>query len=79
VQEANIYALLTDVFREVFDDDELVLRPEMTADDVEGWDSMVNIRLMLAVERAFKVSFSASQIASLKNVGDLAELIRSRQ
>lgn len=72
-----LYAKLTGVFEDVFDDD-IVLRPEMTADDVDGWDSMAHIRLMLACERAFGVKFSAGQIAALKNVGDLAALIASK-
>ena len=73
-----IYAKLTEVFRDVFDDDTIVARPELTADDVEGWDSFAHLRLIFSVEESFTVKFSASQIASLKNVGDLAALIQSK-
>ncbi|HYW54236.1 MAG TPA: acyl carrier protein [Dongiaceae bacterium] len=73
-----IYGKLSDILRDQFDDDDIVARPELTAGDVDGWDSFAHIRLMLAVERSFGVSFSASQISSLRNVGDLANLIASK-
>lgn len=73
-----IYEKLSDILRDQFDDDDIVARPDLTANDVDGWDSFAHIRLMLAVERSFGVSFSASQISSLNNVGDLANLIASK-
>ena len=66
---------LNEVFREFFDDDNLVMRPEMTAHDVDGWDSLANIRLLLTLERKFHIKFSASEVGGLKNVGDLVTLI----
>jgi acyl carrier protein len=72
----EIYERLETIFRDVFDDDSLLVTSELTARDVEGWDSMMNVQLMLTIERAFNVHFSASQIASLGKVGDLAALIR---
>ena len=77
MQEADIYAKLTSVFHDVFDDD-LVLTPELTADDVDGWDSLNHIRLMLAVSKAFNMKFSASAVGELKDVGDLVALIRRK-
>jgi acyl carrier protein len=70
---------LTSVFREVFDDDELVLKPEMTADDVDGWDSLAHIRLILSVQKAFGVKFSPVEMNRLKNVGDLIALTKDKQ
>jgi len=70
---------LTSVFREVFDDDELVLTPAMTADDVDGWDSLAHIRLILSVQKAFGVKFSPVEMNRLKNVGDLISLTRDKQ
>jgi acyl carrier protein len=70
---------LTRVFREVFDDDELVLRPELTADDVDGWDSLSHIRMILAVQKAFGVKFTAAEMSRLKNVGDLIALTKLKQ
>lgn len=68
-------ARLTEVFRDVFDDDELVVTPETAAGDIEGWDSLMHVTLILNLEKAFKVKFTSTQVASLKNVGDLLKLI----
>lgn len=67
------------VFRDTFDDDALVLRPEMTADDVEGWDSLMHINLIYAIEQEFKVRFTTAEVTSLKNVGDLIALVEKKQ
>ena len=75
---ASILSRLTPVLRDVFDNDNLVATPELTARAVEGWDSLGNVRLFLEIERAFAVRFSATEIASLKNVGQLAELIEKK-
>ena len=73
-----IYEKLTSVFRDVLDDDSIVLRPDLTAKDVEGWDSLSHIRLMLKIERTFSVRLTASEIGKLKNVGDLADLLQRK-
>jgi acyl carrier protein len=77
--EDPILTRLTSIFREVFDDDELVLKPELTADDVDGWDSLAHIRLILSVQKAFSVKFSAAEMSRLKNVGDLVALTKHKQ
>jgi len=73
-----IYEKLTDILRDTFDDEDVVARPELTADQVDGWDSLAHMRLMRNVEKSFGIGFSASQIDALKNVGDLATLIQSK-
>lgn len=73
-----IYPRLTEAFHDVFDDDTLAIAPETTAADVPGWDSLAHIRLILAVQKAFGVKFSAAQTANLRNVGEMAELIRAK-
>jgi acyl carrier protein len=78
METAEIYKKLNTVFEHVFDDDSIVVRPELSADDVDGWDSLAHIRLILTVEKAFNVKFSASEIGKLKNVAGLADLIRSK-
>ncbi len=78
MEELAVYEKLTTVFRDVFDEDNLVLTPEMAADDVDGWDSLSHIRLVLAVSKAFGLKFSASEVGSLKNVGEFAALIRTK-
>lgn len=67
---------LTKVFHDVFDDETIVLHPEMTADEVDGWDSLNHIRLVVSVEKEFGVKFSAAAIGGLKNVGDFITLIQ---
>ena len=73
----QVLEMLTDVFREVFDDDTIELKPEMTAQDIEAWDSMNHIRLILSVERRFNFRLPSTKVGNLKNVGDLTELIRA--
>jgi acyl carrier protein len=78
MDSAAVYSKLNDVFRNVFDDDELVITPELTANDVDGWDSLRHVRLMLTVERAFGIKVSAYEVNKLKNVGQLANLIQEK-
>jgi acyl carrier protein len=78
VDEAQIYVRLETIFHDVFDDEAIKLTPTLTAKDVDGWDSLTHIRLMLSVEKAFKVKFSTSEFGSLRNVGDLVGLIKRR-
>ena len=72
------YATLTDVFRDVFDDDSIVLHENTTADDIADWDSQSHITLILAAEMRFGVKFRTSELDSLKNVGDFASLIEAK-
>lgn len=69
---------LQQVFRGVFDDDSLAISRETTAQDIEAWDSVQNVTLMMEVESAFGVRFSTSEMAYLKNVGELADLIAAK-
>lgn len=69
---------LTDIFRDLFNDPSLTLRDQMTAADVEGWDSFNHINLVMAVEEEFSARFSTSEIAQLANVGQFKELIASK-
>jgi acyl carrier protein len=78
MDEQEIYERLTKIFEDVFDEDTIKVTPELTAKDVDGWDSLTHIRLMLTVEKAFKVKFSASEIGKLANVGELVKLIKAR-
>jgi acyl carrier protein len=78
MDEPQIYAILAKVFQDVFDDDSINVTPELSAKDVDGWDSLNHIRLLLTVEKAFKIKFSTSEIGKLENVGDLAALIKKR-
>jgi acyl carrier protein len=70
---------LNDIFRDVFEDDELEVTRETTANDVEGWDSLMHVTLIINVEKVFGVQFTSSEISALKKVGDLEDLIHSYQ
>ena len=74
----QIYTRLTGIFQDVFDEDSIKVTPELSAKEVDGWDSLTHIRLILTVERAFKIKFSTSEIGKLENVGDLVALIQTR-
>ena len=76
--DSEIFSRLTDIFHDVFDDDDIELTPDMTAEDVEEWDSLSHIRLIVAAEREFGVSFSSSEVANLENVGQFVDLIVAR-
>jgi acyl carrier protein len=78
MESNTIYKQLSGVFAEVFDDEAIVLTPAMTAEDVDGWDSLNHIRLIVSVERAFNIKFSTPEIGKLKNVGELVDLIASK-
>jgi len=78
MDEKQIYARLTEIFEQVFDEDSITVTPELTAKDVDGWDSLTHIRLILTVEKAFKVKFTTSEIGRLEKVGDLVALIQLR-
>jgi acyl carrier protein len=73
--EAEIYANLTGVFRDVFDDDDIVLTPKTTADDIAGWDSQAHVNLVVAAEVKFGVRFRTAELESLHNVGEFVQLI----
>lgn len=75
--ESEIRAKLTEIFRDVFDDETLEITPQTTAADVEHWDSLSHISMIVAVEKAFGVRFTTGQVQALKNVGDLLALIGS--
>jgi acyl carrier protein len=74
----ELYEKLTDIFRECFDDDDIVATPELTADDVDEWDSLAHVRLILAIGRSFNIRFSASEVSNFKNVGELAVTIQAK-
>jgi len=74
----NVTEELTAVFREVFDDEGIQLTPELTSDDVEGWDSLSHVNLIIAVEMKFDIEFTQKEIRSFANVGELVACIESK-
>ena len=75
----EIINLLTPIFREVLDIEDLVLTPETSANDVDGWDSLAHIRLVVSIENELALRFTAEEVSSLKTIGDLAALVRRKQ
>jgi len=71
----QIIAELQPVFADILDVPDLRLTPETKASDVEGWDSLAHINLVVAVEKRYKVKFALGELQDLKNVGDMADLI----
>jgi acyl carrier protein len=78
MENNEIVSRLTPIFRDVFDDDALVVTEGMSAVDVPTWDSLSNINMIIAVEKAFGVKFSIKDVRNLKNVGELLELIKRK-
>lgn len=80
MNESEIYERLTEVFREVLDDDTIALHPGTKADDVPGWDSQAHIELVIAAEERFGVHFRTADLDAMKNVGDfVASIARKLQ
>ncbi|NJC88534.1 MAG: acyl carrier protein [Desulfuromonas sp.] len=69
---------LTKIFREVFDDEDITLSGEMTADDVDGWDSLSHVNLIVTIETRFNIKFTQKELLTFRNVGDLMDSIQSK-
>ena len=78
MQQQDIYAQLTTIFRNLFDDDTLTLTPGLTAADVPDWDSFNHINLIVAVESKFGIKFHTAELESMHTVGHLADLIQTK-
>ncbi len=74
----EILASIRDIMRDVFDDDDLEISLQTTAEEVEDWDSLSHIRLIVAVERKFGFKFKNSEVEALKNVGELVNLVETK-
>ena len=78
MQEVEIYNELTKIFRDIFGDDSIDLKPETSAVDIDEWDSLNHINILVAVQEKFGIRFQASELESLFNVGSLVSLIKIR-
>ena len=78
MQQQEIYTQLTSIFHDLFDDDTLVLTPELTAGEVPEWDSFNHINLIVAVEARFGIKFQTAELESMQTVGHLADLVQSK-
>lgn len=78
MNKEQVMEKLTEIFRDVFDDEDIVLTEETSAKDIEEWDSLEHINLIAAVEKAFKFRFAMKEVSSMKNVGEMADIICTR-
>jgi len=74
----EVLVKLSAVFHNVFDDDSIVISDQTTARDIDGWDSLANIRLILSIEQEFRLKFDVGEISEFRNVGDLVTAIAGR-
>lgn len=72
----RIYEKMTEIFRDVFDDESIVLADETTADDIEDWDSLEQINLLMAIENNFGIKFRLADVSGLENVGAMVDLVQ---
>lgn len=74
----EIYKQLDEVFQDVFDDESIHVSDSTTADDIEDWDSLEHINLVVAIENKFGIKFNMSEVTSMKNVGEMVDIILER-
>lgn len=74
----EIVTTLQEIFVDIFDDESITVSETLTADDVEGWDSLNHINLISAIEKAFKVKFALGELQDMKNVGVLISLLEEK-
>ncbi|MDR1288730.1 MAG: acyl carrier protein [Treponema sp.] len=78
MERGEILSQVQDIFRDQLDDGDVTLRDETTAADVDGWDSLMHLQLIVAIENHFKVKFSSKEIMSWKNVGEMIDCLQKR-
>lgn len=78
MKKTEILAQVQEIFRDVFDDEKMVLAYETAANDMDGWDSLTHIRLIVAIEKHFKIKYASNEIFSWKNVGEMLDCIQSK-
>lgn len=71
----EVFETLNEVFRDVFDEESITVNETTTADDIEDWDSLEHINLIAAIEQEFGMKFSMGQVVTMKNVGEMADII----
>lgn len=76
--EEEILAQVQEIFRKIFNDSELIITHETTASDIEDWDSLEQINLLVAKEKHFNIKFNIDEVISLNNVGDIVKVIKKK-
>ena len=78
MDKQQILAEVEEIFRDVLDNEEIELQDATTADDVEEWDSLTHIQLIVAIEKHFKIKFTSKEIQSWQNVGEMIDCIATK-
>lgn len=78
MERNDILQKVSEVFIDNLDNDNIVLTEQTTADDIEEWDSLTHVQLVVAVEKKFKIRFNAKEIQSWKNVGEMIDSISNK-
>lgn len=78
MEKNQILEEVQEIFREVLDNEEIELANETTADDIEEWDSLTHIQLIVAIEKHFKIKFTSKEILSWQNVGEMIDCIATK-
>lgn len=78
MNEKQVYDRLNEVFRDVFDDEDITVNADTTADDIDDWDSIEHINLVGAVEDEFGLRFKMGEVSGMKNVGEMVDIIMKR-
>jgi len=78
MNKTEILQQVEDIFKDVLDEDDITLTEETTADDVDGWDSLTHIQLIVAIEKHFKIKFTSKEILSWKNVREMLDCIKTK-
>lgn len=74
----EVYEILNGVFQDVFDDEDITVNDATTANDIEDWDSLEHINLVVAVEKKFNIKFNMGEVNDFKNVGEMVDIILKR-
>jgi len=78
MEKSDVLLTVQEIFRDILDNENIILSGETTADEVEEWDSLTHIQLIVAIEKKFKIKFTSKEILSWKNVGEMVDAICSK-
>ena len=78
MEKQEILNQVQEIFRDILDNEDIVLTNETTANDVEEWDSLTHVQLVVAIEKDFKIKFTSKEILSWQNVGDLVDCVANK-
>lgn len=78
MKREEVFEILDEIFQDVFDDDSIKVSGKTTAEDIEDWDSLEHINLVVAIEKKFGMKFTMGEVTGMKNVGEMVEIILTR-